>query len=157
MNLHHWHWHLVFPTDAQNINIVRKDRRGELFYYMHQQIIARYNFERLCNNLARVERFNNYREPIAEAYFPKMDSLVASRSWPARQAGARLRDLNRELDQIKYDVADLERWNKRFVDACHQGFAIDVCKNDFQIKSIANIHLTFICLSTAKRRPRSIG
>lgn len=55
-----------------------------------------------------------------------MDSLVASRSWPARQANAVLRDLNRELDQIKYDVTDLERWTSRFVDACHQGFAIDV-------------------------------
>lgn len=56
-----------------------------------------------------------------------MDSLVASRSWPSRQANAVLRDLNRELDQIKYDVTDLERWTSRFVDACHQGFVIDVC------------------------------
>lgn len=38
LNLHHWHWHLVFPTDAVDENIVRKDRRGELFYYMHQQV-----------------------------------------------------------------------------------------------------------------------
>lgn len=55
-----------------------------------------------------------------------MDSLVASRSWPARQANATLKDLRRELDQIKYDVADLERWTSRFVDACHQGFVIGV-------------------------------
>lgn len=40
INLHHWHWHLVYPFDA-DVNIVNKDRRGELFYYMHQQIIAR--------------------------------------------------------------------------------------------------------------------
>lgn len=41
INLHHWHWHLVYPF-AGSERIVRKDRRGELFYYMHQQIIARY-------------------------------------------------------------------------------------------------------------------
>lgn len=89
--------------------------------------MARYNFERLSNNLARVARFNNIREPIQEAYFPKMDSLVASRAWPSRAANTKLADLNRELDQIKYDVNDLERWSSRFVEACHQGFVMDVC------------------------------
>lgn len=125
VNLHHWHWHLVYPSDA-NVNIVRKDRRGELFYYMHQQIIARYNIERFCNYLARVERFNNLREPIPEAYFPKMDSLVASRAWPARPANSSLSDINREVDQLKVDIADIERWISRFVEACHQGFVMDV-------------------------------
>lgn len=40
INLHHWHWHLVYPTDTSQ-QIVQKDRRGELFYYMHQQVLAR--------------------------------------------------------------------------------------------------------------------
>ena len=40
INLHHWHWHLVYPFDAP-MEIVNKDRRGELFFYMHQQVIAR--------------------------------------------------------------------------------------------------------------------
>lgn len=90
------------------------------------QIIARYNFERFGNNLGRVKRLNNVREPIAEAYFPKMDSLVASRAWPSRAANTKLKDLDRELDQIKYDLSDLERWTSRFIDACHQGFVTDV-------------------------------
>lgn len=38
VNLHHWHWHLVYPFEAANAQIVNKDRRGELFYYMHQQV-----------------------------------------------------------------------------------------------------------------------
>lgn len=90
--------------------------------------MARYNFERFSNNLARVQRFNNFRQPIAEAYFPKMDSLVASRAWPSRASNTSLSDLNRELDQIKYDINDLERWTSRFVEACHQGFVQDVSK-----------------------------
>lgn len=38
INLHHWHWHLVYPFEATNRAIVAKDRRGELFYFMHQQV-----------------------------------------------------------------------------------------------------------------------
>jgi len=41
INLHHWHWHLIYPFSGPR-EVVNKDRRGELFYYMHQQIIARY-------------------------------------------------------------------------------------------------------------------
>ncbi|CAK1590064.1 unnamed protein product [Parnassius mnemosyne] len=117
INLHHWHWHLVYPFEAADRAIVNKDRRGELFYYMHQQIIARYNAERLCNNLNRVKRFNNFREPIEEGYFPKLDSQVASRSWPPRFAGSTIRDLDRPVDQIRSDVSELETWRDRFIQA----------------------------------------
>lgn len=90
--------------------------------------MARYNTERFCNGLARTKRLNNLRDPIPEAYFPKMDSLVASRAWPARVANSVLSDLDRELDQIKLDVSDIERWIDRFKEACTQGFAVDVSK-----------------------------
>ncbi|KAG8035032.1 hypothetical protein G9C98_005455 [Cotesia typhae] len=120
INLHHWHWHLVYPFEA-DARIVNKDRRGELFYYMHQQIIARYNCERLCNNLNRVSRLNDLREPIPEGYFPKLDSLVASRTWPSRPADTRLKDINRPVDSLKVDIQDLERWRDRVFDAIHTG------------------------------------
>lgn len=42
VNLHHWHWHLVYPFEG-NREIVAKDRRGELFYYMHEQVIGMKN------------------------------------------------------------------------------------------------------------------
>ncbi|XP_055551442.1 phenoloxidase 2 [Wyeomyia smithii] len=129
VNLHHWHWHLVYPFDASNRSIVDKDRRGELFYYMHSQLVARYNFERFCNRLQRVKRLNNLREPIAEGYFPKLDSLVASRTWPGRVNNAMIKDLNREADQIKQDVSDVERWIDRIYEAIHQGYVVDESGN----------------------------
>lgn len=58
-----------------------------------------------------------------------MDSLVSSRAWPSRNANMVMADLNRELDQTKYDIADLERWDARFVQAVHQGWVEDVRKN----------------------------
>ena len=75
--------------------------------------------------MPRVKRLNDLRAPIPEGYFPKMDSLVASRAWPGRISDAKLKDLNRELDQIKLDIADLERWRDRFFEAIQQGFVID--------------------------------
>ncbi|KAJ9581270.1 hypothetical protein L9F63_023542 [Diploptera punctata] len=119
INLHHWHWHLVYPFSGPR-NLVDKNRRGELFYYMHQQIMARYNFERLCNKLGRVIRFLNWRDPIPEGYFPKLDSLVASRVWPPRHANALLR-CNREVDQLRVDIQDCERWRDRMFEAIHLG------------------------------------
>jgi len=44
--------------------------------------MARYNIERACNNLPKVIPLNNLRDPITDGYFPKLDSLVSSRSWP---------------------------------------------------------------------------
>ncbi|XP_026277611.1 phenoloxidase 2 [Frankliniella occidentalis] len=120
INLHHWHWHLVYPFDAP-IEIVRKDRRGELFYYMHQQVLARYNMERFSNGLQRVKRLIDLREPIAEGYFPKLDSLVSSRVWPARASNTRLSDISRDGDQIKFDLQDIERWRDRIYEAIHSG------------------------------------
>lgn len=82
-NEHHQHWHEVYPgigvirpvsqippaivTKVQNAGTLavldddelrqvfrRQDRHGELFVYMHQQMLARYDAERLSNNLSPV-------------------------------------------------------------------------------------------------------
>ncbi|KAL3279080.1 hypothetical protein HHI36_016594 [Cryptolaemus montrouzieri] len=138
INLHHWHWHLVYPFEGA-IEVVRKNRRGELFYYMHQQIIARYNFERLCNNLKRVNRLIDWKAPIKEAYFPKLDSLVSSRSWPSRVSNQVMSNLNRETDQIRQDVDDLLRWRDRIFAAIHQGYAVDESGNNVALTEFEGI------------------
>ncbi|KAF7269758.1 hypothetical protein GWI33_017214 [Rhynchophorus ferrugineus] len=120
VNLHHWHWHLVYPFEGDR-SVVDKDRRGELFYYMHQQIIARYNFERLCNDLKRVERYVDWDAEIKEGYFPKLDNLVSSRAWPARVSNQKLQNVRREVEGINMDVDDLKRWRDRIYDAIHSG------------------------------------
>ncbi|KAK3918237.1 Phenoloxidase 1 [Frankliniella fusca] len=55
-----------------------------------KRFLSRYNFERFCNGLQRVKRLLNFREPIVEGYFPKLDSLVSSRNWPARPSNIKL-------------------------------------------------------------------
>lgn len=51
--------------------------------------LFRYNFERLSNKLGRVTKLN-FRDPLEQGYFPKLDSLVSSRNWPARMANVKL-------------------------------------------------------------------
>jgi hypothetical protein len=46
------------------------DRQGELFFYMHQQMLARYDIERLALDLAPVAPLRELGEPIAEGYDP---------------------------------------------------------------------------------------
>nr|UZP64756.1 prophenoloxidase-1 [Bemisia tabaci] len=123
VNLHHWYWHLIYPFEGPR-NIINKDRRGELFYYMHEQILGRYNFERISNRLGRTKRLLNLREEIPEGYFPKLDSTVASRVWPARVRNATLSDIDRESEQLQFDIADLERWRDRILEAIHMGAII---------------------------------
>ncbi|XP_026333174.1 phenoloxidase subunit 2-like [Hyposmocoma kahamanoa] len=121
VNLHHWHWHLVYPFTSSNRAIVAKDRRGELFFYMHQQIIARYNVERLCNSLKRVVKFSNWREPIPEAYFPKLDSLTSARVYAPRQSDMRWQDVNRPADDLNITIPDMERWRRNITEAISTG------------------------------------
>jgi hypothetical protein len=122
VNAHHWHWHLVYPSEG-DARVVNKDRRGELFYYMHSQIMGRYNVERLCNNLARVRRFgNNFRDIIPEGYFPKIIRSVSNRAFPPRPSNSYLQDVDRPETNV--EVADLERWRDRIYEAIDQGFCV---------------------------------
>lgn len=39
VNSHHFHWHVVYPSDGASSKYVDKDRRGEIFSYMHHQLL----------------------------------------------------------------------------------------------------------------------
>ncbi|XP_034477320.1 phenoloxidase 2 [Drosophila innubila] len=119
VNSHHWHWHLVYPASGPR-EVVNKDRRGELFYYMHHQILARYNVERFCNNLKRVLPLNNLRDAVPEGYFPKILSSVNNRTYPARVSNQLLRDVDRPDGSI--EISEVERWRDRVLAAIDQGF-----------------------------------
>lgn len=37
-----------------------------------------------------------------------------------------LQDINREIEQMAFDIEDLERWRDRIFNAIHSGFIINV-------------------------------
>lgn len=123
--MHHWHWHLVYPGEGEP-DIVNKDRRGELFYYMHNQIINRYNNDRMCNGLERVKPLNNLRVAVPEGYFPKIIRSSNNRAYPPRHANSLLSDVNRVEDDTVVELGDIERWRDRIYQAIDQGHVVDM-------------------------------
>ena len=67
---HHANWHAYYPWDyrfAAELEV----RRGELFAYMHEQMLARYDFERFAVGLPPVVPFGPgifWNKPLPEGY-----------------------------------------------------------------------------------------
>lgn len=119
INAHHWHWHLVYPATFRPDFFGKvKDRKGELFYYMHQQMCARYDCDRLSVGLQRMIPFQNFNDKL-EGYSAHLTSLISGLNYASRPAGMTLRDI-REVD-----VQDMERWRERILSAIHTGQVID--------------------------------
>ncbi|GAB0094223.1 Hemocyanin, N-terminal [Sergentomyia squamirostris] len=123
LNFYYLMYTYAFPFCGTG-DIVKKERRGEIFYHVHQQIVARYNFERLCNGLPRTMRLSNFEKPIEEPYFPKLNSTVSSKSYSSRYADSYLSDIYRDRDKLTCDLSALPRWRDRILDACDRGFAV---------------------------------
>lgn len=120
VNLHHFHWHLVYPHTGI-LELVAKDRRGELFYYMHEQMMARYNSERICNGMAKVRAFSEFNETLRDGYFPKLGTLVANRTWPARADNTKLESVIREDEDVRIDIDDMKKSLERFREVVKNG------------------------------------
>ena len=68
---HNFNWHLYYPYPPNH----PRDRQGELFAYMHQQMLARYDFERLAMGLDRVMPYGpgyGWDRPLNEGFNPRM-------------------------------------------------------------------------------------
>ncbi|CAG8556074.1 16503_t:CDS:2 [Dentiscutata erythropus] len=99
LNEHHEHWHIVFP--AFPVNGVSKDREGENFAFMHRQMLARYDAERIAVGLQPVKALSDFSERIPEAYNPDSDLVydpnnaqnVTNVHFIPRSAGKQLTDL----------------------------------------------------------------
>lgn len=72
LNEHHEHWHWVYPNRrGQGEPIYKvKERHGELFYYMHEQMLARYDVERIAAGLRKVAPITDYDAPLGHGYDP---------------------------------------------------------------------------------------
>ncbi|HLM60406.1 MAG TPA: tyrosinase family protein [Pyrinomonadaceae bacterium] len=99
-NEHHEHWHVVYPTQGLfNANPPRlNDRHGELFFYMHQQMLARYDTERLAAGLPKAAPLNDYAAPIKAGYDPgpgltERPGPGSSQPFAARQPNSTLKDI----------------------------------------------------------------
>ena len=101
---HHAHWHLYYAF-FMPLKIVRQ---GELFAYMHEQMLARYDFERLGVGLPPVVPYGpgiHWDDPIPEGFNPKLEdfsfrasymSIPASVTWDSQQILSSVMETHRE-------------------------------------------------------------
>lgn len=62
----------IFPgwMESEKYKLM-KDVRGESYYFLHKQILARYYMERLSHDLGQVE-YIDWDKPIVTGYYPSM-------------------------------------------------------------------------------------
>ena len=62
-----------------------------------------------------VKRLIDFKEAIPEAYFPKLSTAVAGRTWPSRPSGLKLQDVDRDDQDLSFDISDLEQFRNRIL------------------------------------------
>ena len=107
-NEHHSHWHVVYPIaglpdPANPRQRIFKDRQGEIFFYMHQQMLARYDAERVALGLDRVVPFIDYVKKIAIGYDP--GPVLEQQGFSERQPDAKMTSIPPAPGQPGYTVA----------------------------------------------------
>jgi hypothetical protein len=122
VNDHHSKWHIVYPGEgipsAQNPQRrVLRSRQGELFYYMHQQMLARYDCERLSLGLAPTVPLADYTAPIPEGYIANLTGFSN------RRPNDVMRDITFE-DGSTYRVQDHAARRDRLVGAAAAGVLV---------------------------------
>ncbi|KXJ69860.1 hypothetical protein RP20_CCG025596 [Aedes albopictus] len=72
LNAYYYYFMMDYPffVGESKFNLF-KDRRGELYLYMYQQLIARYYLERQANFMGPIEEFS-WDQPIKTGYSPKL-------------------------------------------------------------------------------------
>lgn len=105
-NEHHAHWHDVWNTKgivlADGMQLPTQPRQGELFLYMHRQMLARYDTERRIAGLPLVVPFAApYDQPIEEGYgADRYVTRPAGTELPAINAQANPAELARRFGKL---------------------------------------------------------
>lgn len=70
LNAYYFYFHSYFPFWMDgDLYPAMKERRGEVYYYFYQQLLARYYLERLANGLGEIPQFS-WWSPIKSGYYP---------------------------------------------------------------------------------------
>ncbi|XP_077289151.1 arylphorin subunit alpha-like [Arctopsyche grandis] len=116
LNSYYFYFHADYPfwLGGEQFGL-NKDRRGELYYFTHQQLLARYYLERLSNGLGEIPSFN-WRYPVKTQYNPNM-AYPNGYPFPRRQENFYV-----NTDKNEYLVQEVEDYERRIRDAVTQGF-----------------------------------
>ncbi|HEX8642031.1 MAG TPA: tyrosinase family protein [Allosphingosinicella sp.] len=97
LNEHHLHWHIVYPWTGVRLpdgTVLTKKRQGEVFVYMHQQMLARYALERSAAGLGPVEPLHDFGGDLGAGYDPNARD-PKNLGYSPRPAGQRIASADR--------------------------------------------------------------
>ncbi|XP_077294899.1 uncharacterized protein LOC143917289 [Arctopsyche grandis] len=120
LNSLYYNYHIDYPFwmygDIYGLN---KDRRGEIYYYFHQQLLARYYMERLSNGLGEIPRFS-WHWPIKTGFMSNLH-YANGLSLPSRPNYVSL-----FTEKNLYRFMDVEDCERRIRDVIQSGFVLNV-------------------------------
>jgi len=120
VNEHHQRWHVVYPGGGHPNPAnpfgpgITKNRQGELFWYMHQQMLARYDTERKALGPPRTVELKVYTDPIPEGYVANLPGF-SDRAPDAVMQAVPLEP------GVTYRVSDHDERRKRLLAAAESG------------------------------------
>lgn len=97
----HGTWHVInanvgIPSDSA-LGGQLKDQQGELFFYFHRLLVARYDMERIALGMSRVRPWNDYHRDIdpwgynpGPIFTPTFSPRLPGKKWENVPAGAAL-------------------------------------------------------------------
>jgi hypothetical protein len=118
LNTYYYYFHADYPfwMTGKHYNI-KKERRGEQYLFMHQQLLSRYYLERLSNDLGRIPEFSSY-EPIKTGFYPGL-RYYNGVFFPNRD-----NEYNIYTEHNYYDIEIIEDYERRLRDAIASGFIV---------------------------------
>ncbi|XP_055316928.1 larval serum protein 2-like [Sitodiplosis mosellana] len=114
LNAYYYYFNLDYPMwmGGQEYNLY-KDRRGEYYFYFHQQLLARYYLERLSHDLGYIHEFN-WWTPIS-AYYPNIRTYYGQ-PYMSREHGHVV-----DQEGSHYDVEYIYAYEQRLLNAIDSG------------------------------------
>ena len=168
-NDHHYHWHMVYPYSGhvetakptkksvkptgKSVHKPTIDRQGELFLYMHSQMIARYNTELLCWGLDILHAWG-YDDVVPFGYdpVPSMRDLWGAR--PKLKGWYETHNPHLEPDEIGGfpPIEDMIRWRDNIFAAIKEGyFQTDIQDGKFELTPDNAANLVGVVLEAQDR------
>lgn len=116
LNAYYYYSHIDYPfwLGGQEFGLVN-DRRGELYLFEHQQLLARYYLERLSNSLGHIPEFS-WHSPIVTGYYPSL-TYYNGHTFPKRE-----NYYNFYTEEHYYDVDMVQDYEHRIREAIDTGF-----------------------------------
>ncbi|GFF41023.1 hypothetical protein IFM51744_04665 [Aspergillus udagawae] len=139
-NDHHVHWHMVFPgtgvyINGENVRVI--DRQGELFLYMHSQMVARYETEGLCWNMPPVRPWNQYDDVLEHGYAPVPGLVEYYGGYAPFSSWYAIRNPNiPDVPDAPVPRAKLEGWRDNIYQAIKDGYFMTRNKSTGEAKQL---------------------